>query len=108
MASHRRESNLHGRQSNLHGVGLAQFFTQLIAVGVFAQFRVWAGGGVRGGCLPLGSHSFSFFCAQRGDCAVFLLRSLTFLLTMKLLEVEIVVGLAQFVFNLGSCGLPLG
>ena len=75
-----------------------------IAVGLFLRnfgFGLWLG-------KPPAAGLAQFFVQCWEHVMVFQLRSRTFLLTMELLEVEIVVGLAQFVFNIRSRILPLG
>jgi hypothetical protein len=77
-----------------------------IAVCLFLRIfglGLWLGGGASAAGL-----AHQFFVQHWEHVMISKLRSRTCFLTTKLLEVGIVVGLAQFLFNVGSRVLPLG
>jgi hypothetical protein len=87
MAPHRRENNLHGIEDYRWPFFSVRFWVWAVA-GEEAVYR-WA--------------RAVFVLFYVGSTQWFQLRSRTFLLTMELLEVGIVVGLVQFVFSVGRC-----
>jgi hypothetical protein len=88
MAPHRRETYLHGVEG--YRVLPLAFFLRIFG------FGLWLGRPPAAGLAQF------FFVQRREHVMVFLSRSRAFLLTMELLEVKIIVGFVQFLFNAGS------